>query len=326
MSLIRSVKTSKNRYHVNPSVENASRTGPPVPTKSRTKKVKASVGISMHKSSKIGNYRPTNEDVELYLLNMNYKMGKVEAINPNLAPVHVFVLCDGHGGDEVAKIVAPILLKQFSLKDNKYPLPNEQIFFIFETINKILKRDHKKNASECGSTVLVLIIYCIDGERAMQIVNLGDSRAVLSQGASCIPVTNDHRPDSDLETKRINAVNRTLPQNSRKYVMYNDGANRIGSLSVSRSLGDLKEQPQVTFFPDVFNIKITPETNFIILGCDGVWDTVDSESAVDFVKINREMFPQNNIAEMLADYSIASGSTDNVSVFVVFIKHFDLLV
>ncbi len=56
-------------------------------------------------------------------------------------------------------------------------------------------------------------------------------------------------------------------------------------LALSRAMGDfeyksnplLKPQDQiVTVFPDILVEKITNESDFIILACDGIWDCMSS--------------------------------------------------
>jgi serine/threonine protein phosphatase PrpC len=62
----------------------------------------------------------------------------------------------------------------------------------------------------------------------------------------------------------------------------------------------------------------------MIIGCDGLWDVVSAQDASNYVisqcydlesnRINKK----TNIAKMLAELALQKGSTDNVSVIVVF--------
>jgi len=66
-----------------------------------------------------------------------------------------------------------------------------------------------------------------------------------------------------------------------------------GDLSLSRSIGDLqyKRNPNlpakdqvVSCTPDVQTFRRQPGDEFMLIGCDGVWDVLSSQQAVDFVR------------------------------------------
>ena len=64
-----------------------------------------------------------------------------------------------------------------------------------------------------------------------------------------------------------------------------------GKLSVSRTFGDIEAKiikfgglPNViTAIPEIFSYKITDDTDFIILGCDGIYDCLSNEDLVKCV-------------------------------------------
>ena len=70
--------------------------------------------------------------------------------------------------------------------------------------------------------------------------------------------------------------------------------------------------------PDVHAEVITPMTEFAILGSDGLWDSIDPQSAVNFVRkrINRKMQFQS-IVEELVEEALNRGSVDNVTATVL---------
>ena len=109
---------------------------------------------------------------------------------------------------------------------------------------------------------------------------------------------------------------------------YFDGYDwRVGDLSVSRSFGDMDAAPFVTHKPEIFKYSLSKGDKFIILGCDGLWDVINSQDAVNFVleKLNDEEdivsmsgHSKKNIAHELAKCAIKKGSTDNVSIIIIF--------
>ena len=63
-------------------------------------------------------------------------------------------------------------------------------------------------------------------------------------------------------------------------------------LALSRSLGDFEyktntimkaEDQVVTAFPDISIEKVTADCDFIICACDGIWDCLSSQEAVNVV-------------------------------------------
>lgn len=110
-------------------------------------------------------------------------------------------------------------------------------------------------------------------------------------------------------------------------------SNHPGNLALSRALGDFEfkqnsslpaEQQIVTADPDIIVHDPTDEDEFLILACDGIWDVVTSQQAVDFVR--RAIADRTDLAgicERLMDRCLAPDSDwggvgcDNMTVVVV---------
>lgn len=292
--------------------------------------------ITLHKTSQIG-YRETNEDKEEYLINLSEDGG---AMDPHYAPIDLFIVCDGHGGSEVSQYVCPRVKKLFSDSSLVYPIEDAIIFKMFDVIQKDIINHPKQIGQGCGSTCLVVIRYMKKTrsglERSgLQVINIGDCRAVLSRNGIAQPLTKDHKPIWPEEKRRIDAVNKKYHTNQK--IHYDFGDFRILDLSVSRAFGDLDAVPYLSHVPDIFVYALQPSDEFIIVACDGLWDVIQTHEAVNFIidhiTNNNIIYYQlqgyvphdvkykgkNNIAKRLADYAIARGSTDNVSVMIVFL-------
>jgi serine/threonine protein phosphatase PrpC len=83
-------------------------------------------------------------------------------------------------------------------------------------------------------------------------------------------VTTDHKPDEILEKVRIEKMGGEIYKDS-------EGTLRIGDLSLTRALGDGDNAPYISQKPDVFYKKITAQTKFVVMGCDGLWDVINNE-------------------------------------------------
>lgn len=116
--------------------------------------------------------------------------------------------------------------------------------------------------------------------------NAGDSRAVLATLKNgklhAIDLSVDHKPELPEEKMRIEKAGGFVEENRVK-----------GVLNLSRSLGDLEyksdssislKDQMITAFPEIKKEKLVPgETPFLILACDGIWDCLTSQEAVEFV-------------------------------------------
>jgi protein phosphatase 2C family protein 2/3 len=112
--------------------------------------------------------------------------------------------------------------------------------------------------------------------------NSGDSRGVLSKKGFAVEMSYDHKPDNAEEKDRITKAGGFVEENRVK-----------GMLNLSRALGDLEykldtdlpvEEQMITCVPDVKIEKIDKGTEFLIIACDGIWDCMTNQEAVDYVR------------------------------------------
>jgi len=101
------------------------------------------------------------------------------------------------------------------------------------------------------------------------------------------------------------------------------------SLAVSRSMGDFEYKKDqklgatdqiVSPLADVIQRTVDNSWQFIILACDGIWDVLSNEEAVDFVlqRISKGKDPKQICMEM-CDKCL--DSMDNTSVILVCFLH-----
>ncbi|ELR23263.1 protein phosphatase 2C domain containing protein [Acanthamoeba castellanii str. Neff] len=126
------------------------------------------------------------------------------------------------------------------------------------------------------------------------------------------PLTVDHTPKLVAESERIRALHGFVT------------SNRVnGVIAISRSLGDASMKPYVSAEPGTCVVNLCREDQFLILACDGCWDTVDNQTAVDIV--SHELAASGNPAKAaikLRDHAFWKGSTDNISVIVVLLDRY----
>lgn len=92
--------------------------------------------------------------------------------------------------------------------------------------------------------------------------NAGDSRAIIvKRDGTAVPLSQDHKPDRNDETKRINDLGGRVIHWGRWRVE--------GVLAVSRSIGDAKLKPYVTAEPDIVEHEIEEDDMFLVVASDG---------------------------------------------------------
>lgn len=232
-----------------------------------------------------------------------------------------FALFDGHAGTEAATNAKEHLLQDIANSGNyRSGLFKEAVQEGFkktdEDFNKLCKELHAKGVygyrSGCTAICTLLI-----GDRLI-VCNLGDSRCIYYVNGTAEQLSVDHKPTCEEETIRI--------QKAGGQVLFN----RVnGTLGVSRALGDYdfkegcSENHLVSNCPDVMEFKITSETDFMILGCDGVWDVVTNEEACHAVSTALSTGTGNAqevvqlASQALVDLAIEKYSSDNISAVVV---------
>jgi serine/threonine protein phosphatase PrpC len=285
--------------------------------------------MSIHSISTKGTLK-SNEDQHFIHLNTDIDH---HSYNPEKVTANIFCICDGHGGKEVADFVCMRVYQYLTKPLIKYPISDKLVRKIFSTIQQQLI-DHKDQiAANCGSTCLSVVQFERNAEHFLQIYNLGDCRAVLCRNGIAIPLTKDHKPNWPDERRRILKIGQADIYYDKRGQCW-----RINDLSVSRSFGDLDNVPYVTHVPDVFNYKLTVDDQFLIIACDGLWDVIDNQTAVNFIidhssdKLNQDVYTNatianttevvidNNVAHSLSEYALTKGSTDNISIIIVFFK------
>lgn len=230
-----------------------------------------------------------------------------------------FAIYDGHGGDNISKYLGTNF--HSVLKANLKELHGnikDALQLSFDQIGEYMKG--QEIAQYCGSTALVVL----KSPKDVWVANVGDCRAVLKcfhmPYYKGFPITDDHKPNNPSEKMRIEDAGGFIEQD--KFGTWRVG----GNLAVSRSFGDIYLHPSVTWKPDIFRFDITQDMRAVIMGSDGVWDTVSDQDAVNIanniIKSNL-MFDQLNILKLItkaiSDEAQKRGSMDNISVIFIVI-------
>ncbi|KAG8930381.1 Protein phosphatase 2C 1 [Tulasnella sp. 417] len=139
--------------------------------------------------------------------------------------------------------------------------------------------------------------------RVLYTANAGDARAVLSRSGKAVRLTYDHKGSDRKEVRRI--------QEAGGFVLNN----RVnGVLAVTRSLGDSAMKDYVVGSPYTSTLELNDADEFLIIACDGLWDVIEDQPAVEFI---RDCTSAQVAAENLVRYALDNFSHDNVTVLVI---------
>jgi len=137
--------------------------------------------------------------------------------------------------------------------------------------------DSRLIAYQMGCTACVVMIK--DGY--IYVANCGDSLAVLYQGGISMKINLEHNMKVDKEVLRIKESGCRVINNRVE-----------GKLNLTRAIGDfmfkqskqsLAHEHAVIAYPEVKKLKLKEDMEFILLGCDGIWDCVDRNKVCQFI-------------------------------------------
>lgn len=169
-------------------------------------------------------------------------------------------------------------------------------------------------ADHVGCTAVCVLV----SDSEVVCANAGDSRALLCRAGQPVLLSNDHKPHHATEKQRIEAGGGHVEEiTTGKRVHYRVN----GNLNLSRALGDLeyKKQPElgperqiICATPDIVRERRTPQDEFIVVACDGVWDVKSNEEVCAFVggRLANNRAPLR-IAEELVDACLAEDPKAN---------------
>lgn len=259
--------------------------------------------------------RRTMEDEHIRMDDLSSHMGSLFKCPLSSSFYAVF---DGHGGADAAAYIKRNAMRLF-FEDADLPQTSD----IDDVFLEELENSHRKAflladlalADECnvssssGTTALTALIL----GRLLLVANAGDCRAVLCRKGVAVEMSQDHRPTCPIERKRVEELGG-----------YVDDGYLNGLLSVTRALGDWdmklphgSSSPLIAE-PDVQQITLTEDDEFLIIGCDGIWDVMSNQHAISLVRcgLRRHDDPQQ-CARELVNEALRLNTCDNLTVIVV---------
>ncbi|GMI73701.1 Type 2C protein phosphatase 49 [Hibiscus trionum] len=255
------------------------------------------------------------EDEHIRIDNLSSHLGSVFKFPKPSAFYGVF---DGHGGPEAAGYIRKHALR-FFFEDVNFPQTCEVDDGFLEGVENSLRKsflladlalaDDCTVSSSSGTTALTALIF----GRLLMVANAGDCRAVLCRKGEAIDMSEDHRPIYPSEQRRVEELGGFI-----------DDGYLNGVLSVSRALGDWdmkfpKGSPSPLIAePEFRKMVLTEDDEFLIIGCDGIWDVITSQHAVSLVRrgLQRHDDPEQCAKDLVTE-ALHRKTFDNLTVIVI---------
>lgn len=235
---------------------------------------------------------------------------------PGHPKMSFFGVFDGHAGDKAAIFAANYLLQNIT-KQSTFPESIEKaIIDGFMETDEGFREQAQPSFLIDGTTAITALFT----SEKVYVANCGDSRCVLSRSGRAIPLSHDHKPENPAERERIEAAGGKVSLNRVK-----------GELAVSRALGDFTykgndrkpaDEQMVIAKPDVLEQELCDDDEFLILACDGLWDVMSNQEAVNYVReAMKTTTDLSKVCENVLDAAVLElGSKDNVSVVIVALR------
>ena len=164
----------------------------------------------------------------------------------------------------------------------------------------------------------MMIFPCIfERKNVLTVGNVGDSMCIISRGGKAVRILRAHRLQDASEKGRVEAAGGTVLNNRVN-----------GILTVSRAFGDTNlkysdsnfnySSGPVIALPDVHSEVITPMTEFAVLATDGLYDVMEPQQIVNFVRKKlAKKVDIGSISQELCQHAINKGSVDNVTAIIL---------
>jgi len=260
--------------------------------------------------------RKTMEDAHVALDDLLTSFPHLSSLHPS-PPFAFYAVYDGHAGAEAAAVAADLvhveIIKEAAFAEGRV---EEALREGFRKADALILEKSARDGWKNGTTAVVGFVL----SRTVYVANVGDSEAIMGRRQSDgslkpVVLSHKHKPTDKDEKERIRAAG--------GHVVF---GRLFGDLAVSRSLGDpdykqpLSEANYISAEPHVSANRLQiGKDEFLVIACDGLWDVISHQDALDAVaKARQSGQTPMEAAQSLAKQALEKGSKDNVTVIVTY--------
>ena len=278
--------------------------------------------------------------------------------------ISYFAVFDGHGGEECSEFLEKNFLN-YLVENANFPFDIKLSMIeacqkIEEGFFKEFCKDKIENSNFSGSCALIAVVF----DNKIYIGNIGDSRAIMSicEGTKVKQLTMDHKPDNvkeferalkngskiylddnddiDRDESKIPFIKDKTELEKMKAVKEKSTEEKIfrvypSDLAVMRTIGDIKAKKKeyggipgtIINIPEIFIYDIHGNDDFIVLGCDGIFDDLSNEEVINAAWMaykhraeekNYDMHESTKEAcDLVIRVALEKQTTDNLSCIII---------
>ena len=278
--------------------------------------------------------------------------------------ISYFGVFDGHGGEECSEFLKNNFMN-YLIENPNFPFDiklsmTEAFQKVEESFFKLNCKETLEASDKSGSCALVVLIF----DNKVYIANIGDSRAIMSicGGTKVKQLTMDHKPDNvkeferalkngskiylddnddiDRDESKIPFIKDKTELEKMKAVKEKSTEEKIfrvypSDLAVMRTIGDIKAKKKeyggipgtIINIPEIFIYDINGNDDFIVLGCDGIFDDLSNEEVINAAWMaykhrakekNYDMHESTKEAcDLVIRVALEKQTTDNLSCIII---------
>eukprot|EP00854_Cymbomonas_tetramitiformis_P023232 gene23232-28116_t len=213
-----------------------------------------------------------------------------------------FGVFDGHAGVKAAEYAEENLFLNFVNHSKAYANPEVALRDSFELTESGFREIALEKGFMDGTTAVVAVLV----DDRLVVGNVGDSELVLCRGRTAMVLTKMHNTKKNKEeAERVKAAGDVFFKDDQ----FTDGL-----------------PSGLTAEPDISVVDITREDRFFIMSCDGLWDVMSSQQAVEVVLGALERGSDADaVSKELVDMAMHMGSKDNITVIVALLSPLDIM-
>ncbi len=213
------------------------------------------------------------------------------------AEQHLYVVCDGMGGRAAGEVASGLavrsLIESFAssaaMRSEGEPMPvANRLMQAIVDANQAVREAAAQNPNlmSMGTT---LVCACLDGDRAV-FGNVGDSRAYMIRGGSCLQVTQDHSLLA--EALRAGEISLEAAATSSLQSM------------ITRAIG-----AEDAVDPDLYGAELQPD-DILLLASDGLTRYVQPEEIATVLRTGVDLTAS---CQAFIDIAKRGGGVDNIT-------------
>ena len=278
--------------------------------------------------------------------------------------ISYFAIFDGHGGEECSEFLKNNYMN-YLIENANFPFDIklsmiESFQKIEDDFFKLKCKDNLEDSDKSGSCALVSVIF----DNKIYIANIGDSRAIMSigGGTKVRQLTVDQKPDNikeferalkngskiylddnddpDRDESKIEFIKDKAELEKMKEIKENSKEEKIfrvypSDLAVMRTVGDIKAKKKefggipgtIINIPEVYIFDINSSDDFIVMGCDGIFDDLSNQEIVNAAwtvfkhRATEKNYDIHELTQEACDLVIKFGlekqTTDNLSCIII---------